>query len=179
VEVEDEVQASPESGLSDSVQKITVTDHGPGMSEDDIRRYLLQVGRSYYRTSEFRRRYPFTASSRFGIGFLSVFAVSDHVEVVTKVAQASESGATRVVLTGPRNYLLTERCDRKEVGTSVAVTVRDRLDEEALIEAIQRWCSHVEIPIIVRAGGRDVRIFREDDVETDNCVVSPDGKYEL
>ena len=61
----------------------TIEDHGAGMNDEIIRRYFLQVGRSYYQSHEFRERFKFTPASRFGIGFLSVFAVSSDITVET------------------------------------------------------------------------------------------------
>ena len=71
------------SGEYEKVQVLAIEDIGIGMTSDIIRRYLLQVGRSYYTSEEFRRTYGFVPTSRFGVGFLSVFAVSDNVTVET------------------------------------------------------------------------------------------------
>ncbi|NJC68287.1 hypothetical protein HC031_00920 [Planosporangium thailandense] len=71
-------------------------DSGMGMDEDAVRRFFLKVGRSYYRSPEFRaevlraggRASGFTPISRFGIGVLSCFLVGDAVEVSTLRAGA-------------------------------------------------------------------------------------------
>ena len=56
-----------------------------------LERYFLQVGRSYYNSSDFnqfrvqlrKRNFDFAPVSEFGIGFLSTFLLADHVEVET------------------------------------------------------------------------------------------------
>ena len=89
---------------------LTIEDRGTGMNEEIIRRYFLQVGRSYYESNEFRERFKFAPTSRFGIGFLSVFAVSKDITVDT-ARRDEATGAVkgiRLRLREPRNYLLTE-----------------------------------------------------------------------
>jgi hypothetical protein len=143
------------SGETEERHLLTVEDCGIGMDADVIRRYFLQVGHSYYTSDEFRRSFRFVPTSRFGVGFLSVFAVSDLVEVETlKPSSKSTDGALRLVLTGPRNYLLTERSDRKRSGTRVGVLLRDRLESGAVLTAIRQWCRFVEFPIEVEENGK-------------------------
>lgn len=62
--------------MEETRQILTVEDCGIGMDEEVIAKNFLQVGKSFYRTQEFRDRYTFHPTSRFGIGFLSVFAAS-------------------------------------------------------------------------------------------------------
>ncbi|MFM8724281.1 MAG: hypothetical protein ACKON9_04065, partial [Planctomycetaceae bacterium] len=71
---------------------VKVSDNGVGMTIDTMRRFLTQVGKSYYKSDDFRaeqnlmRRHDIlcTAISQFGIGFLSVFMLADHVEIHTR-----------------------------------------------------------------------------------------------
>ena len=138
------------SGEIERRQVLTVEDCGIGMDSDVIQRYFLQVGRSYYTTDEFRRSFRFVPTSRFGLGFLSVFAVSDHVTVETyKPVSAAKDGPIRLVLTGPRNYLLIEQGERKSSGTRIEVLLREPLEPGALTEAVSGWCRRVEFPVIV------------------------------
>lgn len=71
---------------------IEVADNGVGMTIEGMRRFLTQVGKSYYKSADFRaeqqlmRRHGIlcTAIAQFGIGFLSVFMLADHVEIRTR-----------------------------------------------------------------------------------------------
>jgi hypothetical protein len=136
------------SGIREPRQVLTVDDQGIGMDEAVIQGYLLQVGRSWYRTEEFRRKYSFAPTSHFGIGFLSVFAASDHVVVETRGQDQGQ--AVRMLLTGPRNYLLTEKGDRREP-----------LQEGALTQLVRGWCKKVEFPVLVDDCGRHTTIRAE------------------
>jgi molecular chaperone HtpG len=142
--------ASPMSGEMETRQVLTVEDQGIGMDRDVIQRYLLQVGRSYYVSDEFRRSYTFVPTSHFGVGFLSVFAVSDFVTVEShKPTSAANDGPLRLTLTGPKSYLLIDRGERPQSGTRVEVVLREPIQPGILTEAISGWCRRVEFPVIV------------------------------
>jgi molecular chaperone HtpG len=138
------------SGAKEDYQILTVEDYGIGMDKNIIENYLLQVGRSYYTTDEFRRTYRFVPSSKFGIGFLSVFAVSDNVKIETnKPSSQMHDGPLQLTLTGPRNYLLTEKGTRRDSGTRIDVLMRKPMKEKELTKAMMYWCKRVEFPILV------------------------------
>ena len=133
-------------------QVVIVEDCGIGMDEEVITQHFLQVGRSYYTSENFRRRYRFTPTSRFGIGFLSVFAVSDRVTVKTlKPSSPNHDGPLRLTLTGPRNYLIVERDTRRSSGTTIEVLLKPDLDltNGKLIDLVKTWCRKVEFPVDV------------------------------
>jgi hypothetical protein len=156
VEVENEL-----SGLLESRQELSVEDRGIGMDEEIITRYLLQVGRSYYATPQFLRRYDFTPTSRFGVGFLSVFADSDHVLVDTYRPSSAAAAPISLLLTGPRQYILTERGDRNEAGTIIRVRLRSPMEPGELTSNISRWCKRVEFPIVVDDLGKVTTVEAE------------------
>jgi HSP90 family molecular chaperone len=138
------------SGEIEQRQILIVEDCGIGMDQEIIQRYFLQVGRSYYTTDEFRRNFGFIPTSRFGLGFLSVFAVSDHVAVETyKPSSPNQDGPVRLTLTAPRNYLLMERGKRRTNGTRIEVLLREQMEPGELTKRVSRWCRRVEFPIIV------------------------------
>jgi len=138
------------SGEKEEIQFIIIEDFGIGMDQDIIEHYLLQVGHSFYTTEEFRRNYRFVGTSRFGLGFLSVFAVSDSILVETfKPTSERKNGAMRLVLTGPRNYLLTERCDRNSSGTKIEIRLKKNFEPGELTKLISKWCKRIEFSITV------------------------------
>lgn len=72
---------------NDKEDKISflIRDHGSGMNEEVIKNYFLKIGKSFYSSVLFKRTgVEFEAISRFGIGFLSTFMVTDKIIVVTK-----------------------------------------------------------------------------------------------
>jgi hypothetical protein len=164
---------NPLSGETEHRQVVTVDDPGIGMDREIIQRYFLQVGRSYYTTDEFKRRFGFMATSRFGVGFLSVFAVSDHVLVETlKPSSESNDGAIRLTLTGARNYLLRERGTRASSGTRIEVLLREPIGYPGLTGLIKQWCRRVEFPILVTDLYSEERIIAE--TQDDFCYEIPD-----
>jgi molecular chaperone HtpG len=158
-----ETLRNPLSGEDELRSVVAVDDSGTGMDSDIVQRYLLQIGRSFYTSKEFLDHYPFVPTSRFGVGFLSVFADSDHVTVETyRPASLADEGPIRLTLTGPRAYLLTETGYRGRPGTMVAVRLRERVDREVLAHLLQHWCKRVEFPVVFRADGVEVKIAPED-----------------
>jgi len=138
------------SGETECRQELVIDDCGIGMDEDILRKYFLQVGRSFYTTEEFSRKFPFVPTSRFGVGFLSVFAASNHV-VVETYKPSSELNATpiKITLTGPRNYLLTEHGTRHTNGTTIHIRLRETWADGELTKLVRTWCRRVEFPIII------------------------------
>lgn len=151
-------------GENKTRQILTVSDRGTGMDNDIIRRYFLQVGRSYYTTDEFYSTFgAIPTTSRFGLGFLSVFAVSDRVEVET-YKPASQDGPIHLTLTGPRSYLLTDKGKRQYNGTDIVVFLRERMQRGELTQLVSRWCPRVEFPMVVNDLG-DVNTIRAETPE--------------
>jgi molecular chaperone HtpG len=154
VTVEEGSVHSEHSGAEEKTTIVSVDDRGIGMTKDVIERYLLQVGRSYYTSPEFQRRFSFHPASRFGIGFLSVFGASSFAEVETYCPDGPD-GPMRLVLTGPRNYLLVETGTRRTPGTIVRVRLRAGMSVSGFSEMVARWCRRLEFPVIVREGGEE------------------------
>ena len=160
------VSLSPD-GPTEERSVITIEDHGTGMDEEIIRRYFLQVGRSYYQSNEFRERYEFVPTSRFGVGFLSVFAVSKDITVDTcrRNVDTGNVKGIRLRLREPRNYLLTEAIkpfDDGGMGDTIGTRIRVVLDngqiDQPITTLIKQWCVAVEVPIVVRECGTDTTI---------------------
>lgn len=141
---------------------IRVDDAGVGMDRQVVERYLLQVGRSYYTSDEFRRQFRFQASSRFGIGFLSVFAESDDVTIETLKYDAGNGGIPlRVRLTGPRSYITMEKGGRTSPGTSVEVVFSQPWTPGWLLHLAWGWCRRLEFPVFVTDHGQTTEIGAE------------------
>lgn len=157
----------------DSACTVTVEDRGIGMTTEVIKRYFLQIARSFYKSEEFRTKYSFAPTSRFGVGFLSVFAVSDDITVETR--SVDEPEGIRLRLRGPTSYLLTESwpgfdapADVPSHGTRICVRLREpqlfekrkdggnhneRSNPKTLSEWLVAWCARVEVPVEIDDGG--------------------------
>ncbi|PTS89593.1 hypothetical protein DBR27_22570, partial [Flavobacterium sp. HMWF030] len=134
---------------SEGYNWIRIDDYGMGMTEEIINNHLLKKGESYYNSDKFKlekllinRRFhnDFVPISRFGIGLLSCFIVSDKIEISTK--HINEPGnAYRLTLEGQNGYFIFQSSKdhhiatpfpkengfetgfRKESGTSIAVRI--------------------------------------------------------
>lgn len=184
------VKLTPD-GPTETRPVFTIEDSGTGMDERIITRYFLQVGRSYYQSTEFRQRFKFAPTSRFGIGFLSVFAVSNNITVET-ARRDPESGllrGTRLVLREPRNYLLTEQWKPFEerppairTGTRIRIVLDYWPEEANLISLVRQWCVAVEVPVTVEDGGSATSIQPErwkDGTVLSESKVDPNGRFIL
>ena len=150
------------SGENEQRQVLTVEDLGLGMDKDVVQKYLLQVGRSFYTTREFRDDFGFVASSRFGIGFLSVFSASEDVTIETyKPTSLTNAEPLKLRLTGPRSYLLTERGNRRKSGTSIQIVLRKPAEVGEITSLVKQWCSRVEFPVLVNELGVQTEIQAE------------------
>ncbi len=84
---EDLMLVAPEIIVSISEEKNTVKikDTGIGMSLDIVKKHFLNVGKSYYKSSEYLfKNHQYKPIGQYGIGFLACFLLSDNVVVKTK-----------------------------------------------------------------------------------------------
>lgn len=146
------------SGELETRTSIIIEDKGIGMSRQTIERYFLQIGKSYYRSPEFRRNYDFNPTSRFGVGFLSVFAVSERVTVDTFCDNhEAKSSPIRLILSGPRSYLLSESSTRTSTGTRIEVLLKNTPQPGEFLKFLKGACRKVEFPVHFEEGeSRDV-----------------------
>jgi molecular chaperone HtpG len=174
ITLETERLKNPLSGEEEEHQVLIVDDCGIGMDQDTIERYFLQVGRSYYTTDSFRRTFPFHPVSRFGVGFLAVFAVSDNVTIETlRTHGVASENPVRLTLTGPRGYLLAERAARNTAGTRIAVRLKEPFTPGRLLGLVRNWCRRVEFAIKVKEHGVEETITAEKSDKWECKVIDP------
>ncbi len=151
------------TGEDEQRQVFTITDHGVGMDREIISRYLLQIGRSYYISDEFQRSFRFVPTSRFGVGFLSVFAVADQVTIDTykPTSRANDNSPIQLVLRGVRNYVLPQVGARRIAGTRIEVVLRKAFDADKVSKEIRHWCRRVEFPIQLAMPAETIEIRSE------------------
>ncbi|HEV2879832.1 MAG TPA: ATP-binding protein [Pyrinomonadaceae bacterium] len=95
--------------------RLIVRDTGTGMDAYTLERYFLQVGRSYYNSSDFnqirvqlrKNNLDFAPISEFGIGFLSSFLLADHLQVETAIWESPRGDTAKRTLTidGPTRLI--------------------------------------------------------------------------
>ena len=71
--------------ISTKENLFTISDNGLGMSEDIIKKFFLNIGKSYYRSDIFKlNNYSYSPIGYFGIGFLACFMLSEEVLINTR-----------------------------------------------------------------------------------------------
>ncbi|TYO64477.1 ATP-binding protein [Bradyrhizobium hipponense] len=126
---------------------LTVTDNGTGMTQDIIEQHLLKVGSSRYQDQKFKEAHPtFSAISRFGIGVLSTFMVSDEVEITTCSRQ--EDKARKISLRSVHGRYLVRLLDKARDteasslaphGTRVRLKVRSTARLGSVVDIMRQW----------------------------------------
>ncbi|EHS1093371.1 ATP-binding protein [Vibrio cholerae] len=77
--------------VNDNIDEVTITDNGVGMTIDIIKNHLLKVGSSRYQDPKFIEKHEgFNSISRFGIGLLTCFMISDDIDIMTKTAESDQ-----------------------------------------------------------------------------------------
>jgi hypothetical protein len=104
---------------------LIVRDNGKGMTLDEIKEFLLNIGKSYYKATlsdeEFEELNPI---SLFGIGILSCFMLGDKIEIITKPMDRNEAYRVEIYEDVSRSVIVWES-DKKDIGTEVRIEVRD------------------------------------------------------
>jgi molecular chaperone HtpG len=71
--------------LDSQKRQVTIKDNGTGMSMDIVKKHFLNIGVSYYNSTDFfLKDFQYKPIGNFGIGFLSCFMLSDSVSVMTR-----------------------------------------------------------------------------------------------
>ena len=151
-------------GISKEKNMLWVEDNGMGMDEFIIENYLLKVGRSYYRSTDFDYQYPevkMNAISEFGIGILSCFMISESFVIETYM---DGGNARRLEISGIGEDVVVRPGSRHDAGTRVELnlkpTVTEELSDTKLVETVRGYVRHVEIPIkVVGSDGSETEVF--------------------
>lgn len=140
---------------------VTVTDNGIGMTEEEVKNYISNV--AFSGAEEFIRKYKEddSESSRiighFGLGFYSVFMVSERVDINTL---SFEKGAKPVFWTcdGDTEYEIGEG-GREAHGTEVTMHIAEDstefLEKNTLSDVLKKYCAFFPVPIYFYEKGEE------------------------
>ncbi len=127
---------------------ITISDHGIGMTREEVEKYLTQV--AFSSASEFLEKYKegLNVIGKFGLGFYSAFMVAERVEVVTKSYRDEQ--ATRWICEGKPEYEIGD-AERDERGTDIILHIAEDaaeyLEEDRIQELLTKYCRFLPVPI--------------------------------
>lgn len=135
--------------LDDKGRKLTVSDHGIGMTEEEVNKYINQI--AFSGAEEFMKKYENQSGiiGHFGLGFYSAFMVASKVEVITK-SYKEGSQAVKWTCDGTPDFTL-EPVEKAERGTDIVLYIAEdsgEFAEKARIEALlKKYCSFLPVPI--------------------------------
>ena len=153
---------------------LTISDHGIGMTEEEIDKYINQI--AFSGVTDFLDKYKENANAiigHFGLGFYSSFMVSDKVEIITKSYQEGAK-AMHWTCDGSPEFTLeeTEKADR---GTDIVLHIADDckefLEKTRITALLNKYCKFMAVPI---AFGKKTEWKDGKEVETqdDNIINS-------
>lgn len=143
---------------SSNERLITVQDNGTGMSKDTVFNHLLMVGSSRYQSEEFKKHHPkFHSISRFGIGLLTCFMISDDIDIYTKENGEQTRWLSIRNLNG--NFVMRDIKDCQEIlerkhGSTFKLSVRTDVKEFDLAKIMSKWIVMPEVKVEMCIDGK-------------------------
>ncbi|MBQ2298909.1 MAG: molecular chaperone HtpG [Bacteroidaceae bacterium] len=129
---------------------LTVSDHGIGMTEEEIDKYINQI--AFSGANDFLDKYKEDANAiigHFGLGFYSSFMVSKKVEIITKSWQEG-SKAVKWSCDGSPEFTI-EDADKAERGTDIVMYIdddcKDFLEKYKISELLNKYCKFLPVPV--------------------------------
>ena len=129
---------------------ITISDHGIGMTEEEIDKYINQI--AFSGVNDFLEKYKDNANNiigHFGLGFYSSFMVSKKVEIITR-SYKDDAKAVKWSCDGSPAYEIDD-AERTERGTDVILYIDDDckefLDKYKLEQLLQKYCKFLPVPV--------------------------------
>ena len=151
---------------------ITISDHGIGMTEEEIDKYINQI--AFSGVSDFLEKYKDNANNiigHFGLGFYSSFMVSKKVEIITK-SYKEGAKAVKWSCDGSPAFEIDD-AERAEHGSDIILYIDDDckefLDKYKLEGLLQKYCKFMAVPI---AFGKKTewKDGKQVDTEEDNII---------
>jgi molecular chaperone HtpG len=130
---------------------LTVSDHGIGMTADDIDKYINQI--AFSGAEEFLAKYKDKAENiigHFGLGFYSAFMVAKKVEIRSL---SYKEGATAVSWTcdGSPEYEMSQ-IEKSERGTDIILYIdeenKEFLEQSRIDTLLKKYCRFLPVPVI-------------------------------
>jgi len=137
-------------------------DLGVGMQPKTVENFLFVAGASYWTSQEYRSSVdqPPGHVGRFGIGFMSLFAVAEEIQITTRHLRNDQ--AWQYLVRGPRRVIRVEAGNRPFPGTTIEVRLKKgTLLANDILELFDSTCSFPEFPLELIVDGVVERSFPE------------------
>lgn len=132
-------------------KKLHVIDHGLGMTEEEVKKYINEV--AFSGAEEFLDKYKDSAKDsgiigHFGLGFYSAFMVAEKVEIITK--SHTDAPAVHWTCDGSPNFEL-EASDKTTRGTEIILHIAEDstefLEKSRITSLLTKYNKFMPIPI--------------------------------
>lgn len=135
---------------------LTVEDNGIGMTEEEVESYITQI--AFSGASDFIKKYESAVGDgiigHFGLGFYSVYMVSENVEIFTK--SYKDAPAVHWESDGNATYSIEEN-DKSTRGTKIIMHIaaeeKEFLDENNIKNLVRKYCSFMPFNVYVNYKG--------------------------
>ena len=129
---------------------ITISDHGIGMTEEEIDKYINQI--AFSGVTDFLEKYKDNANNIIGhfvLGIYSSFMVSKKVEIITK-SYKDGSKAVKWSCDGSPAYEIDD-AERADHGSDIILYIDDDckefLEKERLQQLLNKYCKFMAVPV--------------------------------
>lgn len=130
---------------------LTVSDHGIGMTTEDIDKYINQI--AFSGAEDFLAKYKDNTNAiigHFGLGFYSAFMVANKVEIVS-LSYKDGAEAVRWECDGSPEFTM-EAADKKERGTDIILHIdpenAEFLEQARIDTLLKKYCRFLPVPVI-------------------------------
>ena len=153
--------------LDEKAGTLTISDHGIGMTEEEIDKYINQI--AFSGVTDFLDKYKDNANAiigHFGLGFYSSFMVASKVEIVTKSYQEGAK-AVKWGCDGSPAFEI-EDAEKAERGSDIILHIADDckefLQKSKIEDLLNKYCKFMAVPV---AFGKKTEWKDGKNVETD------------
>ncbi len=129
---------------------LTISDHGIGMTEEEIDRYINQI--AFSGVNDFLDKYKDNANAiigHFGLGFYSSFMVSDRVDIITR-SWKDDSKALKWTCDGSPEFEITD-AERDLRGSDIVLHIsedcKEFLEKNKIEELLNKYCKFMAVPV--------------------------------
>ncbi len=136
--------------IDEKTGTLTVSDHGIGMTSDDVEKYINQI--AFSGAEEFLEKYKDNANSiigHFGLGFYSAFMVAKKVEI-RSLSYKEGATAVRWECDGSPEFTM-ESIEKSERGTDIILYIDDEnkkfLQQSEITTLLKKYCRFLPIPV--------------------------------
>lgn len=129
---------------------LTISDHGIGMTEDEINKYINQI--AFSGVTDFLDKYKDNANAiigHFGLGFYSSFMVSKKVEIITR-SYKEGAKAIKWSCDGSPEFEISD-AERDSRGSDIVLYIDDDckefLEKSKIQELLNKYCKFMAVPV--------------------------------